>query len=212
MPPARMGKARSTRPAAKARTSENRRGAAVHVDVFAVGRIAHHRHLGAQGLEHALGQLPGGAIGAVQAHAQALIGVRSQRDQVADIAIAPGGVIHHAADALARGQRRGRARIQKRLGALDHRVLHLFALGVDKLEPVIPIGIVAGADHHAAVKALGAGHIGHAGRGGDVQQVSVRAGGGKPCAQRILQHIAGGAGILADDHARAARLAAIKGA
>ena len=58
---------------------------------------------------------------------------------------------------------------------------------------------MGGADHHTAVKAVGAGHVGDRGGGGDVEQVDVRAGGGHACADGVLQHVAGTAGVLAHD-------------
>ena len=60
---------------------------------------------------------------------------------------------------------------------------------------------MAGGDHDAAVEPLRPGHVGDGRRGGDVEQVSVRAGGHQPGGQRVLKHIAAAAGILADDHA-----------
>ena len=56
---------------------------------------------------------------------------------------------------------------------------------------------MGGADHHAAVKAVGTGHVGDRGSGGDMEQVDVSAGGGHTRADGVLQHIAGAAGILA---------------
>ena len=71
---------------------------------------------------------------------------------------------------------------------------------VDQLDAVVIIGIVAGGNHYAAVKVLGAGHIGHAGGGGHMGRNTSAPGGGQPAAQGVLQHIAGAAGVLADDH------------
>ena len=62
---------------------------------------------------------------------------------------------------------------------------------------------MAGGNHDAAVKAIKPRDERN-GRGrGDVEEVRIRAGRGQPADERILEHIAGTAGILADDDARA---------
>ena len=58
---------------------------------------------------------------------------------------------------------------------------------------------MAGGDHDTAVKFVRPGHIGDGGGGGDMQQISICAGSGDASGQRILKHIAGAAGVLADD-------------
>ena len=175
-------------------------GAAVHVDVQAVGPVADHIGIGAQGVKHALGHHPGAAVGAVQADPVALIGAGGQADQVADVAVAAGGVVHGLADVGIGGVGQLLVGVQIGLDAGQHRLLHLLPLGVDELDAVVVIGVVAGGDHDAAVKIVRAGDVGDAGGAGDVQQVRVRAGGGEPGAEGAFKHVAGAAGILADDH------------
>ena len=75
-------------------------GAAVLVDVEAVRRVAHHVGIGAQGVEHALGDLPGRAVGGVQSNPHVLVGMGGQADEVADVAVAAGSVIDGLADVL----------------------------------------------------------------------------------------------------------------
>ena len=60
---------------------------------------------------------------------------------------------------------------------------------------------MAGGDHNAAVKIIHAGNVGHAGGGGDVEQVGICAGSGQARHQAVLEHIAGAAGVLANDDA-----------
>ena len=60
---------------------------------------------------------------------------------------------------------------------------------------------MAGGDHNAAVKIIHAGNVGHAGGGGDVEQVGIRAGGGQARHQAVLEHIRAAAGVLANDDA-----------
>ena len=62
---------------------------------------------------------------------------------------------------------------------------------------------MAGGNHDAAVKAIEPRDERN-GRGRrDMEKVRIRAGRGQPADERILEHIAGTAGILADDDARA---------
>ena len=185
------------------------RGTGVFVDVQAVGVSVDDQRLCAQGLKHRLGNVPGCAVGTVQRHLLALEGILAQADQVADIPVAAGHIVHRAADLVA--VRKGNLRpllaeglqlaVQIGLDEVEGLLVHLFALAVDQLDAVIEVGIMAGGDHDAAVEIVHTGNICHGGRGGDMQHVRIRAGGHNTGNQRILKHIAGAAGILADHDA-----------
>ena len=175
-------------------------GAAVHVDVQAVGPVGNHIGIGPQGVKHALGHLPGAAVGAVQADLEVFIGPGGQGDQVADVAVAAGRIVHGAADGVPLGVGQGFVRVQIGLDALQQALLHFLPVAVDELDPVVMIGVVAGGDHDAAVKVVRTGDVGHAGGAGHMQQISVRPGGGEAGAEGRLIHVAGATGVLADDH------------
>ena len=183
-------------------------GAHAVVDVEAVRLVAHHIGLGPQRVEHALGDGPCAAVGAVQAHLHALEGEHPQRDEVAHIPVAPGGIVHRAADALPLGQRNLLPHLAEHLQPAvqivldqgDGVLVHLLAGAVDELDAVVVVGVVAGGDHNAAVECLRPRHIGHGGRGGHMQQVGVRTGGHQPGGQRVLKHVAAAPRVLADDH------------
>ena len=83
---------------------------------------------------------------------------------------------------------------------LDDAFVHLFTEAVDELDAVVVVGVVAGGDHDAAVKPVGTGHIGHGGGGGHVEQVGIRPGGNQSAHQGVFKHVAGAAGVLADDN------------
>ena len=175
-------------------------GAAIHVDVQAVGPVGNHVGIGPQGVKHALGHLPGAAVGAVQADLEILIGTGGQGDQVADIAVAAGGIVHSAADAVPLGVGQGLVRIQVGLNAIQQALLHLLAVTVDELNAIVMIGVVTGGDHHAAVKVIRPGDVGHAGGAGHMEQIGICPGGRQARTQRRLEHIAGAPGVLTDDH------------
>ena len=152
-------------------------GAGVLVDVVAVGIGIDDIGLGTQSIKNRLGNVPGGTVGAVQTHLHSLEAVHTQRNQIADVAVTAGHMIHGAADLIPLGQRQGvpfpseglQLSVQIGFDQGDNTLLHLFAEAVDELDAVVIVGIVAGGDHNAAVKALRPDHKGHRGGGGNVK-------------------------------------------
>ena len=174
-------------------------GAAAHVDVHAVGGVVDHVGFRAKGFKYGFGNHPGGAVGAVQAHLHAFVGMAGQGNQIADVAVAPGGIIDGAADAVPGGVRRfGQFSVDVLFHLVGHFVGHFFPAAIDQLDAVIVVRVVAGGNHDAAVKALRAGHVGHGGGGGHVQQVHVRAAGRQSRRQGVFKHIAGKTGVLSN--------------
>ena len=184
-------------------------GTCVQVDVQAVGLVVDDIGVCAQRIEHALGNVPAGTVGAVQTHLDALEGVDAQADQVTHVAVAARHIVHGAADMLPVGKGQLRPVLIENMELAVDVVLHqqqgllghLFAVAVDELDAVVVERVMAGGDHNSAVKIIHAGNIGHAGGGGDVEQVGICAGSGQACHQAVLEHIAGAAGILANDDA-----------
>ena len=190
-------------------------GAGVQVDVQAVGLVVDDIGVCAQRVKHALGDVPAGAVGAVQADLDAAEGVDAQTDQVAHIAVAARHIVHRAAHAVAVGKgqlwpvliKDMELAVDVILHKQQRLLVHLLAVAVDELDAVVIVGVVAGGNHNAAVKVIHAGNVGHAGRGGNVQQIGVRAAGGQASHEAVLKHIGTAAGILADDNARCGGLA-----
>ncbi len=184
-------------------------GANAQIDVESVGLGAHGIGLGAQGLEDRPCDVPGAAVGAVQTYAESLEGEHAQGDQVADVAVAAGCVVHRAADPVS--LRAGdvvpllteelQLSVQVVLNIADGGLVHLLAVAVEKLDTVVVIRIVAGGDHDAAVEILCPGHIADGGGRGHMEQIGIGAGGRDAAHQAVFKHIAGPAGILADDDA-----------
>ena len=79
--------------------------AAVRVDVVSVRMVIHHVNLGAQGFEYCRGNLPGGAVGNVQAYLYVFEAVLGQGNEVADVTVAARHVIHGTADGFPFGNR-----------------------------------------------------------------------------------------------------------
>ena len=184
-------------------------GACVQVDIQAVGLVVDDIGVCAQRIEHALGNVPAGTVGAVQTHLDALEGVDAQADQVTHVAVAARHIVHGAADVLPVGKGQLRPVLIKDMELAVDVVLHqqqgllghLFAVAVDQLDAVVVERVMAGGDHNAAVKIIHAGNVGHAGGGGDVEQVGIRTGSGQARHQAVLEHVGAAAGILADDDA-----------
>ena len=183
------------------------RGTAAAVDVEAVGLVGHHVGLGAQRVEHTLGDGRGGAIGAVQADAHAVHGEARRGDEEADVAVAALDVVDRATDVLAGGQGHLGLAIDVVLDELEDLGLHLVAARVDELDAVVRVGVVARRDHDAAVKVLAADDVAHRGGRGDVEQVGVRAARDEARAQGVLEHVARATRVLADDDLCLAALA-----
>ena len=184
--------------------------AGVPIDVQAVGLVVDDVGICAQGVKHRLGNVPARTVGAVQTHLDPLEGVDAQGNQVAHIAVPARHIVHGAADAVPVGKgqlgpvlvKNVQLAVQIVLHQLQGLLVHLFATVVDQLDAVVVVGVVAGRDHDAAVEVIHPGDVGHAGGGGDVQQVGIRPRSHQSADQRILEHIAGAAGVLADHDAR----------
>ena len=137
-----------------------------------------------------------------------------QRNQIADIAVASGNVIDNLAQFFP--VRRGniafqpqlcKIAIQIRFNRGNRFVVHLLAASVDELDAVVIERVVRSGNHDAAVKAVHARHIRNARRGRNVKHIRIRAGRGQACNQCVFKHIAGAAGILANDDACLSALA-----
>ena len=180
----------------------------VAVDVHAVRLRVDDKRLRAQRLEHGARDIPCAAVRAVEAHAHVLVGMARQRDQVADIAVAAGDVVDDLAQRLARRgghvtlEAQGRQiAVQIALDGVGRFVVHLLAAAVDELDAVVRERVVGRGDHHTAVEAVHARDVRHGGRRRHMQHVGVRAGRGQARDDRIFKHVAGAAGVLADDDA-----------
>ena len=190
-------------------------GAGVEVDVQAVGLIVDDIGVGAQCVKDALGNVPAGAVGAVQTDLDAAEGVDTQADQVPHVAVAASHIVHSAAHMVAAGKGQLRPVLIKEVQLaveviLDQQqrfLVHLLAVAVNELDTVVIVGVVAGRDHDAAVEIVHAGDVGNARGGGDMQQIGIGAAGGQARDKAILKHVGAAAGILADDDARGSRLA-----
>ena len=177
------------------------RRAAVHVDIYTVRPVADDVGIRPECVEHALGYHPGAAVGAVEPDLHVLVRVRREADEVADIPVPSRGVIHRPAYVRTGGVGRlGQLAVEVFLYLVEDILLHLLALGIQQLDAVINIGVVARAYHHAAVEVVHTRDIRHARSRRDVQQVGVRARGREPRRKRALEHVARAPRVLAYDY------------
>ena len=182
------------------------RGAAVVVDVQAVGRRVDRDHIRARLLVRLGRDLRRRAVRAVHDDAQPLQPVRGRGDQVVDVVLGTVDEVVHPAD-----PRAGRA-LPVRPGPGDLRldlvldlVGELVPTGGEELDAVVRHGVVRGRQHHAQVGAGLPGQVRHPGRGQDVDAQHVRAGAGEAGHDRRLQHLAAGPRVPADDSQRRVR-------
>ena len=176
--------------------------AALGVDVEAVGADADRRDLGAQLVEHLWRNLVGGPVGAIDDHLQAVEVQEARKAGLGDLDVAGLGVIDpaHAAEVAGGHQTLLQALVHMGLDLQLADVAELVAVRAEQLDAVVGKGIVRGADHHAQVRAHGAGHHGHGGRRQRAEQPHVHAHAGEAGDQRRFDHVARQAGVLADDH------------
>ena len=141
----------------------------------------------------------GRAVGAVQGHLEPLE-LHAHRDgALAEFDVAAVG-IHHPLGLAQPGRVDGsHGLVQFRLDGVFHLIGQLEALGGEELDAVVIKRVVRGTDDDTGAGTHGTGQVGD-GRGGHgTQQVDVDAGGGETGLQGRFEHIAGDAGVLADE-------------
>ena len=175
------------------------RGANAVVDIRAIRLVADDIGIRAQRVKDVFRHHPCTAVGAVEPDLHTLVRMRGQRDQITDVAVAAGGIILRAADLRARGERNLKLAVEIPLDLLDDVLLHLLARAVEQLDAVVVIGVVARADHDAAVKIVRPDDVGDAGCRGDMHQICIRARRGQARGQGVFIHVARTPGVLADD-------------
>ncbi len=182
-------------------------GADFAVDVEAVGLNADWKDFGAEFEQCLGGDLVGGAVGAIDDDAQAGQPELARERRLDDLDIARLGIVDPVGAAKVR--RGGETLIERtghqRLDCDFRFVRELVAVRSEQLDAVVGIMVVAGGDHHAKIGAQAAGEHGDAGRRQRAEQHHVHALGGEARGQRRFQHVAGEAGVLADDDEVAAR-------
>ena len=178
------------------------RRAAVDVNVKAVGCGVNHAHIGAERIEHRLGDRGRRAVGAVNANLDALQRKVRACNERGNVAVATLHVVNRGANVVARGQRHLALAIDVVLDELQHVLVHLKAVAVDELNAVIAKRVVARTDHDAAIEAALHGLVRHARRRNHMQHIGVCAARNQTAHQRRLEHIARATRVLTHDHAR----------
>ena len=115
---------------------------AVRIDIETVRFRIYDISFSPDRIENALGDRPGGAVCRIQADFDILEAVFGQADQVADIAVAAGCVVNGAADLSAFRHGDFCLPVDIILDLQQRLFIHLFAVVVDDLDPVVIIGIV----------------------------------------------------------------------
>jgi hypothetical protein len=119
---------------------------------------------------------------------------------LAELDVARGGVVHPLDPTQLLGGRGAHGFVEGRLDGQFHVVRQLGAARGEEFDAVVLERVVGGGDDHAGLQAQGAGQIGDARGGHRPGQADVDAGRGEPGLQRGFQHVAGNAGVLADQH------------
>ena len=172
------------------------------VDVPAVGADAEEGALCAQTGEQLPGHLGGRAVGAVDTDVQARQVAADGLIQMLDIVLDAVDAAGHTAHTVAGGQRDARTLVvDVCLDLLFHIVRQLVAGPGEDLDAVELHRVVRGRDDDTGVGVVLAHQIGYGGGGHDAQTLDVRAHTAQAGRQGSFQHIAGLAGVLADEDA-----------
>ena len=177
--------------------------AAILVDVEAVRLDADRDHIGAHFPQRAGRHLVGGAVGAIDDHAQAVereIALRQRELGEFDVAVLHAVDALGAAEIVALGQLLAQIGIEQLLDLRFDLVAELEAVRPEQLDAVVVEGIMRGRDHHAEIGAHRARQHADRRRRDRAGQQHVHADRGEAGDQRVLDHVAGQPGVLADQH------------
>ncbi len=173
------------------------------VDVEAVWGDAERDDRSAQFRQHRGRDAVGGAVRAVDHDLQPVERLPAGEGGLGALDVAP-GCVGDAGGAAQLARRRQPARKVGRHQRLDlrlGRVGQLVAVGAEQLDAVILERVVAGGNHDAEVGPHAAGQHGNGGCGQRAHQVHVHPSADETGDQCRFDHVAGQAGVLADQHA-----------
>ena len=179
-------------------------GAAVAVDVGAVGGVAEDEDFRAQFAQDAGGGLVGGAVGAVHHDAHAVEGQALGERSLCELDVTAQRVVNADGFADLRGGGADALDVAAEDEAFDPRLDgfgQLEAVRAEELDAVIIVGIVRGGDDDAGVRAQRARGVSDARGGQRADEEHVHAHAEDAGAEGVLEHVAGEAGVLADDDA-----------
>ena len=177
-------------------------GAAILVDVEAIGIDADREHLGAQFPQRGRNDSIGCAVGAIDDDPQPVEREVARQGTFGEFDVS----LRHALDAFRAAERSGLGKLLHQIGIdepLDfqfHLVGELVAVRAEQLDAVVGIQIVRGRDHDAEVGAHGARQHGDRRRRHRAEQQHVHADRGEPGDQGVFDHVARKPRILADHH------------
>ena len=180
-------------------------GAAIAVDVGAVGLDGDRDHLGAEFGKHRRRHLVGGAIGAIDDDLQAFERGALRESVLHELDVAAGRVVDPlgAAEAVALRQLPPLAAIVDAHAGFDLRfdvIRQLEAIGPEQLDAIVLERIVGGGDHDAEIGPHAARQHGHGRRRQRTGEHHIHAARQESRCQGVFQHIAGKARILADHY------------
>ena len=168
----------------------NMGGAAINVDVKAIGIVVDDAHVGAKGVKNRLGDRRGRAVSAVKSDLHALQREVRARDQMGDITVTTLHIVDSRPDCIALSERDIRLTVNIGLNLLEDRLLHFEAIAVHELDAIIGIRVMRGADHDAAVKTAINRLERNTGSGNYVQHIGISARGNQTGDDSSLKHIA----------------------
>ena len=175
-------------------------GAAVYIDIGAVGPVIDIIHVHVIAVKQPLSRNGSRTVGAIHQHSQVMGLALHRGNQIADIEIHGMAVVigHANVSALFQGQRLVGEHIV--LNGILQLVGQLCSIGAKELDAVILIGIVGGGNHHTGGCLAHNSSQRHCGSRDHAQGMDICATGRKTRNDCALQHIRRNPGILADHH------------
>ena len=182
-----------------------RGGSAFLVDVESVGLDADRNDIGAQFPQRFRHHLVGGAVGAIDHHAQAVEAEVARQRALGefDVAVMDAVDAAGAAETGALRQPLVERFIEQLLDLLLDVVGQLEALRAEQLDAVVLEQVMRGGNHHAEIGAHRLGQHRHRRRRHRAEQQHIHADRGEAGHHRVFDHVAGKPRILADDDAMA---------
>ena len=177
--------------------------AAAVIDVEAVRVVADGDDFRAEFLKNERADEVGGAVSAIDDNFQAVEG-NIVGGVFGELDVAAAGVV----DAVGLADLRGRQRC--RFGFVAHDVAlneifevvgQLVAVRAEDFHAVVLVGIVGRGDHDAGDGTHGFRQVGDGGRGHGADEIDVHSHGNEAAGDGGFKHVAGNAGVLADEHA-----------
>ena len=179
------------------------------INIGSIRLCIDHISLRTQRIKHRFGNVPGASVGTVQTNLHPFERIHTQRNQIADVTVSSGNIIHCTANLLfmcirnflIMSAKHFQLPIQIVLDQTDGFLIHFLTITVDQLNTIIIVWIMTCRNHDTTIKFIYSRHICHGWSCSYMKQICICTGSYQPTYQSIFKHIAGAACILTNYNA-----------